>query len=147
MWMVVGYICIIRKIFYHIVKKIHIHTYITNDIQDVVKYFYFSTRFCSCIEQQKIYSINLISSRSYSTMSVVGRFWSHIVNLLYLVTHIKDQLINTNCYFKKNCKFSFFLFWHLYMLNQVEFLLFQTTVYLHRKKRKHNTHNTFVMSD
>ena len=32
-------------------------------------------------------------------------------------------------------KNSIFLFWHLPMLNQVEFLLYQPIVYLHRKKR------------
>lgn len=54
--------------------------------------------------------------------------------------HIKDKLINTNCYLTKKKKVYFF-FSGIYMLNKVEFLLYKAIVYLHRKKRKNNIHN------
>jgi hypothetical protein len=55
--MVVGYICLFRKIFYHIVKidKYSFKLNVRCLHQFVVKYFEFSSRFRTSIEQKKTY--------------------------------------------------------------------------------------------
>lgn len=100
----------------------------------------FSSRFRSSIEQKKdlkppqVNRKSIVHCQKKQQMNFYHTSSSSDLLLYSVLFHVNTDGFSLHTSRKKH-RISFFLFWHLSVLNKVEVLLFQSIVYIHRKKR------------